>query len=487
MRKIFCCTVLFVSFLLTWRSVPAQTWRLNSPRLLSDALFQAAEPPLPGLRSNSINDVFIHNDQIWLGTNKGLSRSNDGQTWVTYNAASGIPRGGVSAIHVSDGIIWVATAFDSLTRDAGELITGGGLAYSLDDGATWQRVPQPGPTPVQNVTFDIALLGDDAWITSFGGGLQRSSNLGQTWEVVPPDSFFFDPLGRLNHRAFSVITADSVLWVGTAGGVNKSIDRGETWTNFSHQNQALPISGNFVRALGQQKFGGKEYLWAVTVNAEDPDERRGVSLSEDGGYSWRTTLLDESAWNVAFDDSVVYVCTDNGLFKSLDFGMSWERFLDIEDQANGERFLSTPIYGADVTSNHVVWAGGADGTASTVDGGATWTIHRGTVRPGTNGQPRTFAYPSPFRARSGLSDGDGYVRFQYNTINATRATVRVYDFAMDLVAEVARGVSRPGNGSFSEVWNGVNQRGDVVANGVYFYCVDLEGDGKYWGKVMVLD
>lgn len=489
MSKKLSTILVFICFHLIVASAHAQTWRLNNFQLLDESSFRVTASPVAGLRSNSVSDIVIHNGEVWLGTGKGLARTRDGgQTWVTYNFASGLPRGGVSAINVSDSIIWVATAFDSLTKDAVVLITGGGLAYSRDDGATWQRVPQPGPTPVSNVTFDIALLGNDVWIASFGGGLRRSSNFGQNWEVVTPDSFFFDPFGRLNHRAFSVINAAGVLWVGTAGGVNKSIDGGATWTNFSHQNQAQPISGNFIRALGQQKWAASEYLWAVTVNAEDLDERRGVSVTEDGGYSWRTTLVGESAWNFAFDDSVVYVCTDNGLFKSLDFGLSWARFPDIEDRGRGERFLSTQIFGAGVTSAHVLWAGGADGTASTGDGGATWTIHRGTVRPGSNGQPRTFAYPNPFSpSRHNQIDNDGWVRLQYNTINATRVTVRVYDFAMEVVAEVCRNVARPGNGSFSEIWNGNNQRGEKVANGVYFYSVELEGDGTYWGKVMVLD
>lgn len=468
----------------------AQTSRMNSWKLVDKNFLRVAAPSPSGLPSNTVNDVVIHNDQIWLGTGKGLARSNDGgQTWVTYNSANGLPRGGVSAIKITDEIIWVAAAFDSLIdADTGALPTGSGLAYSRDDGATWQRVPQPGVTPVQNVTFDITLLGNDVWIASWGGGLRRSSNLGKNWEIVPPDSSVFDPGNRLNHLAFAVINVDGVLWVGTAGGVNKSSDGGETWTNFSHKNQARPISGNFIRALGQQQSSGKEYIWAVTMNAEDPDETPGISVTEDGGYSWRTTLLNGSYWNFAFDDSVVYVCSDNGLYKSLDFGRSWGLFPDIEDRARDERYLSTQIFGAGVTSAHTLWAGGADGTASTADGGLSWTIHRGTVRPGTNGQPRTFAYPSPFSpSRHNEIRDDGHVRFQYNTINATRVTARVYDFAMELVAEVANGVPRAGGGSYSEIWNGRNQRGEVVANGVYFYCVEMEGDGRYWGKVMVLD
>jgi flagellar hook assembly protein FlgD len=46
---------------------------------------------------------------------------------------------------------------------------------------------------------------------------------------------------------------------------------------------------------------------------------------------------------------------------------------------------------------------------------------------------------------------------------------------------------QPVAGQHSEIWDGRNRRGQVVANGVYFYRLELEGEGTFWGKVMVLD
>ncbi|MGH7600272.1 MAG: hypothetical protein ACREOI_28295 [bacterium] len=444
--------------------------------------------PLSGLRSNSVSDIVIHRGNVWLGTGKGLARSRDGgQTWQTYTQANGLPRGGISALAVTDAIIWVAAAFDSLTQDAGVLPTGGGLSYSLDDGVTWTLVPQFGPTPVQNVTYDITLRGNEVWATNFGGGLQRSQDRGQTWEVVPPDTFFFDPLGNLNHRAFSIINADGVLWHGSAGGINKSLDGGITWTNFSHTNQPLPISGNFVVAIGQQKWQGREYIWAATVNAEDLNETRAVSITDDGGFTWRITLAGEFAHNFAFDDSIAYVVTDNGLYKSIDFGRTWAKFAPVFDSAKGERFL-TSEYFAVGASNSRLFTGGPDGIAYTDNNGSTWSILRGSMKAGESGASRTYAYPNPFSPfRHNQFRDDGNVRFQYNTTRATKATLKIYDFAMELVAEVVDQKDRPVAGQYAEVWNGRNHRGEVVANGVYFYRLDLEGEGTFWGKVMVLD
>jgi photosystem II stability/assembly factor-like uncharacterized protein len=349
-------------------------------------------------------------------------------------------------------------------------------------------VEQFGPTPVQNVAYDIALRGNEVWATNFGGGLQRSQDRGQTWEVVPPDTFFFDPLGNLNHRAFSIINADGVLWHGTAGGINKSLDGGRTWTNFSHTNQALPISGNFVVAIGQQKWQGREYIWAATVNAEDPNETRAVSVTEDGGFTWRITLAGEFAHNFAFDDSTAYVVTDNGLYKSIDFGRTWAKFPPVFDGTKGERFL-TSEYFAVGAMNGRLFTGGPDGIAYTENNGSTWSILRGSVKAGESGAPRTYAYPNPFSLfRHNQFRDNGNVRFHYNTMREpTRVTIKIYDFAMELVAEVVNNKERPVKGQYDEVWNGRNRRGAVVANGVYFYRLDLEGEGTFWGKVMVLD
>ncbi len=444
--------------------------------------------PIPGLASNSVSDIVIYNGTIWLGTGKGLSKSEDGGlTWASYGEEQGLGKGGVSALAVRDDIVWVATSFDTLTADAGKLPAGGGLSYSVDGGLTWHWVPQPGPTNVQNVTFDIALLDDMVWITSWGGGLRKSEDLGRTWEVVTPDTFFFDPLGNLNHRAFSAMVVDTVLWVGTAAGINKSMDRGKTWVNFNHQNQPQPISGNFVVALAHQQAGGRDVIWAATVNAEDPDEFRAVSKSIDGGLSWTTMLDGVFAHNFAFDDSVVYVAADKGLFKSIDGGRSWAVFPQVRDRESGEAFFDEELFTAAVAPGHVVWAGGPDGVAVTADEGLSWRIMRASQPTGVDGAPRTYAYPNPFSPFRHLQfGGDGHVRFQYRTEGSTRVTVRVYDFAMKLVATVVENKAVVA-GEHSEVWNGRNEKGDIVANGVYFYRIDVQGEGSFWGKVIVLD
>jgi hypothetical protein len=469
------------------------TWlNISSAQVLHKDSFRMDVQSIAGLASNSVSDILVNGNTIWFGTGAGLSSTSDGgRSFISYGVDQGIGKGSVSALAVSDDVIWVATGFDT-TTEVGQFQAGGGLAFSLDGGDNWTLVPQPGPTNVQNITFDIALRGSEVWITSFGGGLRKSDNLGQSWEVVTPDSFLFDPLSNLNHRAFSVIVVDSILWVGTAGGVNRSTDGGLTWTNFSHGNQAEPISGNFVVAIASQKYGGKNIIWAATIETtsatEDTSEFRGISWSEDQGFSWRTALRGEFAHNFAFDDSVVYVATNNGLFKSIDGGETWALFPGIVNQTGSRQILSDEFFAVGVSAGHTFWVGSPDGLAKTSDNGFSWEIFQTFEPTGKEGSPRTYAYPNPFSPNvHNKLDGIGHVRFQYNTTKSTQVTIKIYNFAMEFVTTVVENKPRPANDDFYEIWDGRDARGLQVDNGIYFYRIDLEGEGTFWGKLIVLN
>ncbi|UCE04802.1 MAG: hypothetical protein JSW07_14410 [bacterium] len=462
--------------------------------------------PTKGLGGNGITNMIVQEFKdstiIWVGTGSGLSRMNlENKQWFTYGRKHGLGLGGISAIAIEDSVIWVATVFDTIVQE-GNLQSGGGLAYSLDGGANWKYVPQPGVTPVQNTTWDIAIMDSTVWIASFGGGLRKSTNWKSTdwlspdftidWDIVSPDEYNFDPLEYLNHRPFSAKAINDVLWIGTAEGINKSLDGGKTWINFNHQNQENSISGNWVLAIADQQYGNKNIIWAATWETTsetgDTSEFRGISKSEDQGYTWKTYLRGESVYNFAFDDSVIYACSLNGLFKSIDGGKTWAVFPPIVDYEADERVYSEEVYSAGISKGHVLWVGTGDGLAMTTDDGFTWKIFRAFAPTGHSGEPRTYAYPNPFSPlRHNQLGGDGYIRFQYNTTNATNVTIRIFDFAMDLIATIVEDKPRPANRDFAEVWNGKTDDGELLANGVYFYQLKLQGDGTYWGKIIILD
>ncbi|HTY35541.1 MAG TPA: hypothetical protein VMH23_00420 [Bacteroidota bacterium] len=477
--------------------------------------------------SNVINKIMARGDSVWIGSGKGPSFSSDaGNSWRQFSTTETFDEKGVSAVAVRGNEVWISTTY--ITKpDNVEHQTGHGLHFSQDRGQTWTFISQPLDTgkvdtllygrnkiptldvtvPVDNVTYDISISSSSIWIASWAGMLRRSSNHGKSWDrvilppddldrIAPSDTLHFalavvdkklgsDSLvGNLNHRAFSVLAAsDSTIWVGTANGINKSTDGGISWRKFNHQNQTNGISGDWVLCICEQRWGSRTIVWAATVNAVDPDEKRGVSFTTDGGATWSTTLLGEWAHNIATKDSTVYVATDNGLYRSSDYGTSWVRSGTIYDPVTLQRFATAVVYAVG-TKGDTIWTGGPEGLAYTLDTpaspfGSTWKIFRTYQTVQASGQ--TYSYPLPF------SPAAEVVRIHYSTAGKTSpVTIRIFDFAMVPVKTLIRNASRIGSVEHDEIWNGTDDRNRRVANGVYFYRVEI-GDGEsQWGKIFVL-
>ncbi len=462
-------------------------------RLISEGA--EGSPEAERLLSNSVIDILPFGDDVLMGTGGGISLWI-GASWQSFDESDGLGHGSVSALDVQDNTIWAATAYTASTS-VGYLPAGGGVGFSPDGGATWIWFDQPvdadtvttyepTTTNIQNVTYDLLLTSTDVWIASWGGGLRRLDLAGLAsgdtiWQIVTPDTFDFSALDHLNHRAFSVVGDDSILWVGTAAGVNKSLDDGETWTNFEHSDG---ISGNFITALGLQKWSTHEVLWAASWPAEASGEYYGVSMTENGGLSWSVPLTDAvqtiKAHNFAFDDSAVYVASSLGLYKSVYPFTDWQLFPPIQDSETGEVIYDPEVYSA-LVHNGVLWVGMADGVASSPDYGNTWTIYRAFVPISDPGQPSTYAFPNPFSPR--LSPFA--VRFAYSLPAAGNVTVKVYDFAMDCVATVVENAHREAGDQYEE-WLGRRSDGKEVATGVYYYCIERAGASTIWGKVAVI-
>jgi len=451
---------------------------------------------------NAMVDMISRDYLLFAGSGFGLNRTIDGgASWTAFTARDYGGKNGITALtFMDDSTLWIATAFDTTVREDENLDAGGGLSYTPDLGKTWHHIPQPvdsrdeteySPTTtvIQNVTFDIATLDSIVWITSWGGGLRKSSTMGETWEVVTTDGEPFDVSGNnpgwRNHVAFSVLAANGNLWVGTADGISKSEDGGDTWRRFTHQNQELPISGNFVVALAHQDFNNT--IWAATIEADtDTSEFRGVSKSVNGGESWETMLPGIFAHNFAFDDSIVYVAADLGMFVSNDGGVNWYQLPEIQDYITDEELLGVEYFSAAVTKEGALnrlWVGNEDGLGSTIDNGNTWKVHRSFKSTREQDTPSAYAYPSPFSPPR-----HGYVRFQYDITRAGEVTIDIYDFAIDHVASIREYESAPADGSNdrSAKWDGTNDAGVQVASGVYFFRVNVEGKIT-WGKLVVIN
>lgn len=459
---------------------------------------------------------------MWLGTGRGIAQYYlDGQGWFNISSGDSIGPGGISALTVTDSIIWAATAFSERT-DAGTLPAGGGVGCSRDGGENWDWVSQPvdavdtedyhpTTTNVQNVTYDIAMSEEAVWIASWGGGLRRLKYGNENWEIVTVDGESFWALQNFYHRAFSVIYANHALWVGTAAGISKSDDEGMSWENYAFHDDPGHISGNFVTALAAQKsptIPNHSNIWAATWKANGSKEYYGLSVSEDNGAAWRIALSDSTelssgeylvdkygplhVHNIGFGgNSTVYAAADGALWFSADLGYSWAPLEVISDPTTRELLSHVDFFSAvwEETSD-ALWigtnAGLAEGRFNQNSGKFSWRIHRAFQPAGVDGQPNTYAYPSPFSPKRGQ-----LTRFQVPAVSGGQAEVKIMNFNMESVWN-SGSVSLPGMGEEEMAgygairWDGRDSDGTLVANGVYFYQVKM-GSNTWWGKVMVLD
>lgn len=469
----------------------AQVYKPSGYRLTSEG-----EGTVNRQLGNAMVDMVSKDSLLWAGSGYGLNRTTDaGQTWTAFTSRDYLGKGGVTALtFMDDSTFWIATGYDTTVADGGNHDAGGGLSYTKDNGITWTHIRQPidsrdeteySPTTtvIQNITFDIAVQDSTIWITSWGGGLRKSTDMGQNWQVVTTDGIPFSSLEYLNHRAFSVMSENGNVWVGTAEGISKSKDNGKTWRRFKHDNQELPISGNFVVALAHQPHTNT--IWAATIET-DTSDRRGVSKSDNGGESWETMLEGRFTHNFAFDGPFVYVATDSGMYVSNDGGDNWYILPRIYDFQTGEDLIGDEYFSAANTKEGAVtrlWVGNTDGLASTTDKGINWKIHRSFKSTRDSDTPVAYAYPSPFSPSR-----HDYIRFQYDISQSGEVVIDIYDFAMDHVATVREYESDPVDETFdrNSKWDGRNVAGNVVASGVYFFRINVEGNIT-WGKLVVIN
>jgi hypothetical protein len=480
-----------------------------------------------GILSNSIANLDVAGDTVWAGPYLSMT-PDGGATWLVAGTDSLFGTSNrVFSMDIEGGTIWVGLGRSDQSQGT-SVPSAAGFLVSTDGGRTFSfRFPQldapgdstvtygvntlsalpvivPQQSPPYDIDFDPAT--GTLYVAGWASGIRRSTDGGLTWSrvILPPDglesihpdsayAFRVEPkrggTGELNHMGFAVLVDETgTVWAGTPAGVNRSTDGGLSWRRFSSDGTSDGLTGSWVISIEEEPLPGRNPIWMATWNSGEAGfaGQFGVTLTRDGGETFEQFLHGERIYDFGFLDGVVYAAGDNGLFVTEDEGRTWSSIREFRDAARPDRFVrpGSGVLSVEATGD-ALWVGSGDGLLHSDDGGQTWTVHRVDVplHPATPSDRvpsvDTYAYPNPFSPAV-----DGLVRIRYDLPQPGTLRIRVFDSAMNLVRELAE--SRQG-GEGEVTWDGRDERGGRLANGVYFYELSGPGDLGARGKILVIE
>jgi hypothetical protein len=167
--------------------------------------------------------------------------------------------------------------------------------------------------------------------------------------------------------------------------------------------------------------------------------------------------------------------------------VTWDTINYFVDPESGAVIDSTAeVYAVEIVGDEV-WVGTANGMAVLDRNGNLISVRR-TFSPVTSSAPggEGGAYATPVPFSPNISPGG--IHFHYVPPADGPVTIKIYDYANRLVKTVTDGAQRDGGRQYdeSDIWDGRNGKGDVVAVGTYFFVIEYSGGETHWGKLVVI-
>ncbi len=372
---------------------PAKTEEPEKPRALDPKTFKGLELRGigPALTSGRIGDLAVdpRNRKVYYAAaaSGGVWKTiNAGTTWEPVFDGEGSYSIGTVVIDPHDpDVVWVGTGENNSQRSVGY---GDGVYKSLDGGQSWTKMGLDASEHVARIVLDprdpdtvyVAAQGP-LWGPGGDRGLYKSSDGGKTWKLLAlplsentgVTDLVFDP------RDPDVLIAAAYqrrrhVWTLINGGpesaLYKSTDGGATWRKLD---KGLPKDdlGRIGLAVAPSV---PDVVYAI-IEAVDKKEQAGVYRSRDFGESWerRSPYLSSSP---QYYQELVVDPTDADRVYSLD---TW---LHVSEDG-GKTFVKVGEAAKHV-DNHALWIDPADpayllagcdgGVYESFDRGATWSF-----------------------------------------------------------------------------------------------------------------
>jgi photosystem II stability/assembly factor-like uncharacterized protein len=264
-----------------------------------------------------------------------------------------------------DGGTVRSLTFDPENPDRIFLGTSAGSLYlSTDNGKSWSRLSRPGSSaemvldhvvidPVDSRNMFVAAW--NAQIPS-DGDLFHSRDGGRTWEMVAG-------LHGKSLRALSIAASNPrVLVAGALDGIYRSRDGGLAWERISPETHAEIKN-----------------IESIAIDPVDPDVIYAGTWhlpwkTEDGGKSWHSikkgVIDDSDVFSIVIDQARpanLFISACSGIYRSENAGELFRKMQGIPYSARRTRMLRM-----DPSAPDVVYAGTTEGLWKSIDSGLTW-------------------------------------------------------------------------------------------------------------------
>lgn len=260
-----------------------------------------------------------------------------------------------------------------------------GVYKTVNGGADWRsaNILKTGTgglaaTYISKLAFDPA-NSQTVFAASFGNGLFKSEDSAASWSNILSNIQVYD--FAVNPQNSKIIYAAGLCV--DHGCLLKTADGGASWNEVYHEATA----SNPARSVAINPVNPNQIVIGTSLG--------GVVKSSDGAVSWLlANNFNDQVNEVLWQDNIYVLLKSKGLFKSSDFGASFNELTGSLKNTNNSISLDSitgnsiagtyhQIY-IDLYSSNLIYLTTDKGLYKSLDGGQTWTAQSLPVQPGQN-------------------------------------------------------------------------------------------------------